>query len=509
MAKLTSINPVNGRELGSVKIATKAGIEVAVERARGGFEKWREVSLMRRSKMMLRLASLLKKNTDGLGRMISKEMGKPLSAGISEAEGGVETVKYFAKEAVKILRDEVVEPELSQTRLNRMERLGVEDAVGYLLRKRIRVVSVIRYDPVGVVAAIKPWNYPIESVLASIVPALMAGNVVILKPSEYVPLVSYQLVKLFWQAGVPRDVLQVLNGRGQVGAMLVDAEVDMVSFTGSTEVGKEIADKCSKRLIKYVLELGGSSPALVLEDADLDLAVNGILWQRFNNCGQICAAVKRVFVEEAVADKFIEKIVEKVKLLKVGNPMEKETDVGPLVSLKQLKKLENQITRGVIQGGRILAGGRRMREEEYIKGFFHEPTLMVHVTSKMEIMQEETFGPVLPVCMVDDFSQAIKYANQSRYGLTAVVFTKSKRKARRAMKELEAGAVCVNEVGAWNVRACWSGLKESGVGVELGKHGIWEYTDKKQMKVNFSKGKTRRDWWEVKKPVIEETVGGL
>jgi acyl-CoA reductase-like NAD-dependent aldehyde dehydrogenase len=321
--------------------------------------------------------------------------------------------------------------------------------------------------------------------------------------------VSRELVKLFWQAGVPRDGLQILYGRGQVGAMLVDSEIDMVSFTGSSEVGKEIANKCSERFVKYVLELGGSSPAIICQDADLDLAVKGVLYSRFDNCGQACSAIKRVLVEEVVADQFIEKLVEKAKLVKVGDPMEKETDMGPLVSAKQLKKLEDQVTRGVIQGGRILAGGRRMREEPYIKGFYHEATVMVHLTSKMEIMQEEVFGPVLAVMRVNNFSRAIKRANQTKYGLTAAVFTNSKKKAARAMKELEAGAVCVNEVDAWNVRACWSGLKESGVGVELGKHGIWEYTNKKQMKVNFSKEKKRKGWWEVKEPVIEETVEGL
>lgn len=444
---------------------------------------------------MLRVSALLKKEVGRLGRMISKEMGKPLPDGINEVMGSADEVRYLAKEAVKILRDEVIEPKLSQARRKRMEKLGVENGVRYLSKKGIKVVSVLRYDPVGVVAAIKPWNFPIGTVLVSVVPALMAGNSVILKSSEYVPLVTNELAKLLWRAGVPKDVFQVLHGRRQVGVMLVDAEIDMVSFTGSTAVGKEIAVKCAQRFIKYVLELGGSSPAIVCKDADLELAVNGILWQRFYNCGQVCAAVKRVFVEESVAERFIEELVEKTRLLKVGDPMERGVDVGPLVSERQLKKLQEQVTKGVIQGGRILVGGRRMREEPYINGFFHEPTIMVHVMPKMEIMQEEIFGPVLPVCVVENFGQAIKQANQNNYGLTAVVFTESKKKAQRAMKELEAGAVCVNEVGAWNVRACWTGIKESGVGTELGKHGIWEFTHKKHMRLNTSGEKTRKGWF--------------
>lgn len=494
MAKLVSINPVNGKELGSVKIVTKAEIEVAVQKAREGFEVWRETSLAKRSRIMLRVSALLKKEAGRLGRMISKEMGKSLFESVDEVAACAETVRYFAKEGARILRDEVIKPKLSQARLKQMEDLGVENGVGYLLRKGREVISVIRYDPVGVVAAIKPWNYPVDTVMLSVGPALVAGNSVILKPSEYVPLVTNELAKLLWRAGVPKNVFQVLHGRRQVGAMLVDAEVDMVSFTGSTAVGREIAAKCSQRFIKYALELGGSSPAIVCKDADLELAVNGILWGRFANCGQVCSAIKRVFVEESVAERFIEELVEKTRLLKVGDPMEKEIDVGPLVSGKQLKKLQEQVTKGVIQGGRILVGGRRMREEPYINGFFHEPTIMVHVMSKMEIMQEETFGPVLPVCVVDNFNQAIKQANQSNYGLTAAVYTRSKRNAARAMRELEAGSVYVNDSSVLHPEAPWSGLKESGVGVEAGRHGIWEFTHKKHMHINLSAEKSR-EWW--------------
>ncbi len=473
MAKLISINPATGEAVGSVRTATKAHVEEAVKKARIGFKKWRLVSLAKRAKILLKVSEALEKNSQQLGKMISLEMGKPLAEAISEVKDCSRTVKWLAVKGSRFIADETV-----------------------FKSDNGKVVSVIRYDPVGVVAAIKPWNYPVDTVMLTLAPALLAGNSVIFKPSEYVPLVSEFLVKLIWQAGVPRDGLQLLQGRGQVGAMLVDSPVDMVSFTGSSEVGQEIATKCSSRFVRLVLELGGSSPAIVLKDADLELAANGVVWGRFSNNGQVCSAIKRVFVEESVVDKFTKLVVQKTNQLKVGNPFDKETDIGPLVSEKQLKKLETQVTKGVIQGGRIITGGRRMRDDEYIKGYFHEPTIMIHVYPKMEIMQQETFGPVLPICEVQSLHEAIKLANASKYGLTAAIYTSSKLKAEQAMRELEAGAVYVNDSCVSFPETPWGGIKASGVGVEAGKHGLWEYTVKKHVHVNYSKAKTRDYWFD-------------
>jgi len=503
MAKLKSINPVNEKELGSVKIATKAEVEEVVKVAKKAQKKWQERSLVQRAKMMIRAAALLDKNASRLGKLISEEMGKPLKSGISEVKESAEDIRVLTRKAARVLRDEVIEPKLPASKLKQMEVQKVANKIEYLTKKGIKVASVIRYDAVGVVGAIKPWNYPINTTVVSLVPALMAGNSVIFKPSDYVPLISNELMKIFWQAGVPKDVLQIIHGRGQVGAMLVDSEIDMVSFTGSSEVGKEIAGKCSQSFKKYVLELGGSSPAIVCKDADLDLAVEEIVFGRFVNCGQVCAAIKRVFVVEAVSEKFIEKLAEKIRELKVGDPMDKKTNVGPLVSKKQLKKLQDQVTRGVVQGGRIIVGGRRMREEPFIDGYYHEPTLMIHVTPRMDIMQEEVFGPVLPVNVVDTFDRAIKFANRNKHGLTAACFTKSRKKAEKAMKKLKAGSVCINKAWSFNARACFGGVKESGVGVELGKHGIWAYSQIKHIKVDNTIDKTR-DYWFVTEPVISE-----
>ncbi len=494
MAKLVSVNPATGEELGGVKIATKAEVEASVGKARKGYLRWREEPLEKRAKILLKFSRLVKKEASGLAKLVTTEMGKPITEATDEVLGTVEEIEYLVGLGADILKDEVVEPKLTISECKTMEKKASEDRLDYLAKKGRKKIGVVRYDPYGVVAMIKPWNFPVELVSLSVVSALIAGNSVVFKPSEYVPLISQKLAKLLWQAGVPRDVFQVIYGRGQVGAMLVDSQIDKVSFTGSTEVGKEIAEKCASRFVRYTLELGGSSPVIVCQDADLELAVNGVVFQRFFNCGQVCAAAKRVFVEQSIADKFIKKLVAKVEKLTVGDPSDKKNNLGPLVSQKQLKKLQDQVTKGVVQGGRILVGGRRMRDEEYISGFYHEPTVMTYVRPSMDIMKEEVFGPVLPICTVDSYKQAIKYANQSQYGLTAMVFTKSKKKASQFFKEVQAGGLTVNEVGAWNVKACFGGVKQSGVGVELGKHGIWEFTQKKFLRLDTSSDKTR-PWW--------------
>lgn len=441
MAKLISLNPIDGKELGSVKIATKLEVEEAVKRSRVGFNHWRDLPLEKRAKLLLKAAELIKNNTVILAKQISLEMGKPLEEAKGEVNDAIATIKDTAKLGAKILQSEVFIPK----------------------------ISWLKYESIGVVVLIKPWNYPLLTPIMALAPALMAGNSVILKPSELTPLITDMWVKLLWQAGVPKDVLQVLHGRSQVGEMLVDSEIDMVSFTGSTAVGQEIANKCSARLIKFVLEMGGSSAAIVCGDADLEKAATAIVGSRFENCGQVCNAIKRVFVERKVYNKLIKLLSDKIKKL----------EPQPLVSESQLKKFEQQITRGVIQGGRIIVGGRKMRDEKHSQGYFHEPTLIIHVHNKMEIMRQETFGPVLPVMEVDSFDQAIKLANDSDFGLTAVVFTKSKEKISKALRDLMAGSIYINIGFAAPSNSPWTGLKKSGFGTEGGKHGLWEFVHKK------------------------------
>ena len=470
MPDLKSINPTDGSVLGSVKIATKAEIEMAVINAKKAFLVWRETPLVKRSQIMVKFGLLLKKNSSKLARLITQEMGKPVGEAEGELALSLDYVKYYAQEALKVYKDE-------------------------LLRKDGQVTSWLHYDPLGVVLLIKPWNFPVVTPIWSLIPALLAGNTVIFKPSELVPLTSQFWINLLWEAGIPREVLQLIQGRAQVGQMLVDSPVDMVSFTGSSAVGREIAQKCSARLIKYTLEMGGSSAAIVAKDADLDLAANAIVFGRFSNCGQDCLAIKRLFVERPVYNKLLKLLVTKIKALRVGNPLDKNVDIGPLVSEDQLKRFQNQVTKGVVQSGRIIVGGRQLRTEPYIKGYFHEPTLMIYVNAKMEVMQQEIFGPMLPVSEVENFGQGIRHANNTPYGLTAVVFTRSKENIALAQKGLEAGTVYVNDTGIFYPNVPYQGLKMSGVGVESGRFGMWEFVNKKHFHVNLSSAKTRSYWF--------------
>ncbi len=461
MPELKSLNPTDGSLLGSVKISTKADIEQAMIKAKAGAKAWRVTTLTKRALVLNKLAENLKKNRQAIAKLITQEMGKPIVQAIDEVDSTASDILYNARAGQKLLADEV-------------------------LAKNKGLLSVLRYDPVGVVACIKPWNYPVGTPMLAMAAALMAGNSLIFKPSEETSLCGQKLAELIWQAGVPKDVFQVLFGGSKIGSMLADQPVDMVSFTGSSAVGQELANKCAARLIKFSLEMGGSTPAIVCRDADLELAAGAIVWSRFNNAGQVCNAVKRVFVERGAANKLTKLIVAKVAKLKVGNPLDKSTDMGPLVSEKQLKKFEDQVTKGVVQGGRIILGGRRLREGELLKGYFHQPTVIIHVYPKMEIMQQEIFGPMLPICEVDNLSQAINYANQSPYGLTAVGFTSSRQNAERIVNEVTAGGAYINEEVAFYPGSPWTGLKNSGFGTVAGKHGLYEFTHKRHVHLDFT-----------------------
>ena len=473
MAKLTSRNPANGDELGTVTLSTKADVLLAVTAARKAFPDWANTPLPKRILVISKLAGLLKKTQDKLAKLITLEMGKPLVEAKDEiATFSLPFLKDLAKNAPRWLADEVLHT-----------------------AKNGKEVSLIRHTPIGVVGVIKPWNFPVDTALWAIAPALLTGNTVVFKPSESVPLTSKLLAELIWQAGVPKDVFQILYGRAQVGEMLTDSHLNMIAFTGSNAVGSLIAAKCAAKMIKCVLEMGGSSPALVARDADLDFAAKAIVYGRFSNNGQACDSIKRVFVESRVASKLSNRIVKLVKALRVGNPLEKGVDLGPLVNQKQLETFEVQVTQGVVQGGRIIAGGRRLREGDYAKGWFHEPTVMIHVHSKMNIMQEEVFGPLLPICEVENFNAAVRQANQSHFGLTAAVFTKSLTTWQQAEKGLQAGSVFLNESVYMTPSSPWSTVKQSGLGVERGKYGLWEYTVKKHVYLNRAGTKDRSNWF--------------
>ncbi len=356
---------------------------------------------------------------------------------------------FYAKNSERYLKDEIRSPHLLKT-------------------KRVFVI----YQPLGVVGVISPWNFPFTLTLGDVVPALMAGNTVILKPSEYTPLTGLLVERVFRESGLPEGVMQTLCGYGDTGAALVD-QCDGIAFTGSVATGKKVAERAAQRLIPVLLELGGKDPMIVLKDADLERAANACVWGALSNAGQMCMSVERVYVEAPIYDEFVQKVVEKVKSLRQGAERRfGEVDIGPLTMPKQLETVERHIRDAVEKGAKILVGGRRK------DGLFFEPTVLVNVDHSMQIMREETFGPVIPIMKVNSAEEALQLANDSIYGLAASVFTKDKALGVRLARSIEAGNVCVNDciTNFAILEAPYGGAKQSGLGRRHGEWGLRQFT---------------------------------
>jgi succinate-semialdehyde dehydrogenase/glutarate-semialdehyde dehydrogenase len=375
---------------------------------------------------------------------------------------------YFARNAQKHLREERFS--LSVFR-NKRSRVG--------------------YQPLGVVGIISPWNYPFSIPMGGVVMGLMAGNAVLLKPSEQTQMVGLKIAELFCAAGLPEGVLRVLTGDGATGRALVQAGIDKIVFTGSVATGRQIAQAAAARLIPCVLELGGKDAMIVCADAPFERAVNGALWGAFTNCGQACASVERLYVVEAIADRFIAALVEKTRRLRVGADGNRE--IGPLNNPRQLQIVVEHVNDALANGARVLVGGKRL---DGLTGCFYEPTILVNVTSSMRVVREETFGPVLPVTVVKDEAEAIREANNSSFGLLASVWTKDAKRGQQIAEQVEAGTVLINDVMYTHAAAetPWFGVKESGLGVAHSKHGLREFARLKHINWDLLPLHTNL-WW--------------
>lgn len=469
-AEIVSINPATLEELGRFPIASAAEVELAVARSRAARSAWAGLSYRNRARYILKLRRALYDRKEEIARIISDETGKPEFEALSTEVFMVsDLMSHFAMNAEKILRDE-------------------RFTLAVFRNKR----SMITYEPLGAVGIISPWNFPFSIPVGEIVMALMAGNTVVLKPSEFTPLVGDAIKRLFASAGFPEGVFEVVQGDGSTGAALVEAAVDKIFFTGSIRTGRKIAESAAKRLLPVVLELGGKDPMIVCEDAPFERTVKGAVWGAFMNCGQVCASVERLYVVEPIAEKFISSVVEEVKRLRVGPPEGCSTDIGPLTNENQLNIVSSHVADAVARGARVLTGGRR-REE--LGGYFFEPTVLVDVDGSMKVMNEETFGPVLPIKVVKDEEEAIREANSTRYGLLASVWTADNERGRRIARRIEAGTVIINDAvythGA--AQTPWFGVKESGLGVTHGQAGLFEFVRMKH--VNWDLLPMKSNWW--------------
>jgi succinate-semialdehyde dehydrogenase/glutarate-semialdehyde dehydrogenase len=441
-------SPASLEPVGEFEVAAAEDVRQALESARKAQPDWAELGFEARARYMVRALDLLISQQDEFIDVILRETGKARTEVISEIFSGCDALAFYAKRAGEVLR----------TRKWRMHgMLG--------LTKQLRVV----YQPLGVVGIITPWNFPFILSLNPTVQALMAGNTVLLKPSEYTPYSAKLVGDLFEAAGLPPGVLQVLLGDGETGAALTDAGLDKISFTGSIATGRKVAEACARKLVPCTLELGGNDAMIVCADAHLDRAVSGAINGAFLNAGQFCCSTERVYVVDEVYEDFTREVVEKVAQLRQG--ADGEFDVGAILWPGQLEVIERHVEDARSKGARVLAGGRR---NPALKGLFYEPTVIVDVNHEMELMREETFGPVLPIMRVRDEEEAIRLANDTRYGLNGTVWTRDKRKGCEIAARLETGAVCVNDVAITYATqdAPFGGRKQSGLGQVNGEVGL-------------------------------------
>jgi succinate-semialdehyde dehydrogenase/glutarate-semialdehyde dehydrogenase len=470
---VASINPATGDVLRAFESATEQEVRAAVARARSAQPAWNRLGVRRRIAILQEFQRLLHGKKTEVARLITNEAGKPIGeALLTEVLVVLDAVRFCMENAYAFLRQEPVPH----------GNLAMKTKVGRILR-----------EPYGVIGIISPWNYPLSTPATETLGALVTGNAVVLKPSEFTSLVALELAALLYDAGVPRDVLQVVVGDGSTGAALTNAAIDKLVFTGSVPTGKRIAQAAAVRLLPVVLELGGKDPMLVLDDADVEVASSGAVWGAFMNAGQACLSVERCYVHRSLYEPFVQACVRKTKRLRVGNGLNPETDVGPMIHERQLRIVESLVDDAVSAGARVLAGGTRL---EALGPNFYAPTVLVDVTHNMKIMCEETFGPVLPIMPFDDDDEAVGLANDSDYGLGASVWTRNRARGEAVASRIQAGTVMVNDcVSCFGIsEALHGGVKASGLGRTHGHFGLEEMVRVKYLDVDLLGG-MKKSWW--------------
>jgi aldehyde dehydrogenase (NAD+) len=458
-----TINPATAEPLTQVASAAAEDVDRAVKAARAAFEadSWQKLDSRKRGKLLYAIADQLEARADELARLETMDNGKPVrEARMIDIKESIDCFRYYAGWADKISGDVIPVP-------------------GPYL-------NYTRREPVGVCGAIIPWNYPLQMAAWKVAPAIACGNTVVLKPAEQTPLTALELARAAADAGLPAGVLNVVTGFGEpAGAALVaHPDVDKIAFTGSTAVGKHIQRQAADTLKKLSLELGGKSPNIVLDDADIDAAVKGASMAIFYNTGQACTAGSRLLVHEKIRDEFVEKLLKRAAGFVPGDPLDPKTRLGPLVSQEQLDRVMGYIAQGKSEGANLLMGGDRA-EVNGKRGYFLNPTIFGEVESKMVIACEEIFGPVLAVQTFSDLEEAIQIGNATEYGLAAAVWTRDVRKAHHAAHQLRAGTVWINTYHNLDTASPFGGYKQSGYGRELGRYALDLYTQVKSVWVNL------------------------
>ena len=471
--KIASVNPATGEILRELDCAGEREVEAVVARARAAQPAWASLGLRRRIAIVGEFQKKLLEKKSEIAAVVTREAGKPLAESlVTEVLVVLDAARFLIDNAWNLLRDEPVPHGNLAAKLKR----------GSLVR-----------EPHGVVGIISPWNYPFSIPATETLAALVAGNAVVLKPSELTPLVALDLASLLYAAGLPKDMFQVVIGEGSAGAALLNSPIDKLVFTGSVATGKRIAAAAAERLLPVVLELGGKDPMLVLDDADVDVASSAAVWGAFVNAGQACLSVERCYAHRSLYETFAQACAEKAKRLRVGNGMDGNTDVGPMIHDRQVRIVESHVEDAKARGARVLAGGTRLPE---LGTNFFAPTVLADVTHDMRIVREETFGPVLPIMAFADDDEAVQMANDSEYGLAASVWTRDSTRGERLARRIHAGTVMVNDViSCFGIsEAPHGGVKASGVGRTHGRFGLDEMVRVKYLDVDRMPG-MKKIWW--------------
>jgi acyl-CoA reductase-like NAD-dependent aldehyde dehydrogenase len=486
--EIISYNPATGEEIGRIPQTPAGEVVDSVDRARAAFQQWKRTSFRERKELVMRAREVILAEMDEIALLISRESGKPVAEALSmEIAPVLDLMQYFARNAEKLLRP---------------KRVGI--GIYALFGRSSKIV----YHPLGVVAIIPAWNYPFTIPLGETTMALMAGNAVVIKPSELTPFVGRKIGQIFENAGAPANLVQVVTGDGRTGAALVEAAPDKIMFTGSVATGKKIAAAAAKNLTSTVFELGGKDPMIVFDDANLELAAQAAVWGAFCNAGQSCSSVERLYVQEGVADELTKLIVEKTRELKIGSGDSQDVSIGAMSSERQIQTVEDHVNDFRESGAKIEIGGRRsgdtlvatdaasafgerfalraQGDKSVAAPLFYQPTVISGATNDMRPMREETFGPTLPIGTFKTEKEAIAVANDSEFGLTASVWTRDYAKGKRVARQIEAGSVSVNEVLYTHGigQTPWGGFKNSGRGRAHGSEGLFELVQPQHIHVN-------------------------
>ncbi|MGB9902015.1 aldehyde dehydrogenase family protein [Methanothrix sp.] len=451
-------NPANQEPVAEVAIGDVIDAVKALEAAQRAFPGWSSVSARKRCGLLHDAAEIVRERADHISKLLTMEMGKPIRDSRREVLSAADSLDYFAEEGLR----------------NIGEWISAGDTR-----------SIVVKQPVGVVSMITPWNYPVELLAWKAGPALAAGCTAVAKPSSLAPVAATEFVMAINDAGLPPGVLNIVHGSGDtVGAELVTNPVSRkISFTGETSTGRWIMEAAARHLKRVSLELGGHAPMIVFDDADIDAAAGACVRRAFGNMGQVCISVNRVYVDDAIAEDFAEKVIRRTLDLRIGDPLDPEVDLGPMVSERQRRKTREHIEDALRKGARILCGGRE--PEGFTRGYYFMPTVLTDVDHTMCIMREETFGPVAPIMRFSSEEEAVRLANDTEYGLAAYVYTNSLRRAVRTAERIEAGSVGVNIGSVIDLQAPFGGWKQSGIGRELSHRGLEEYLEIKHIRLGL------------------------